>query len=301
MILFSIVIALICIGQFYYIYHIRKQLAEWLDFLRGMHETPKRHLFVKGNGMLADINFELNDILEKNRRQFMKLQRAEIANQRLLTDLSHDVRTPLASLVGYLESLDAHTTKDKEEYIHVAYRKAMDLQELIDMLFQWFKITSREQMYQRKVYDINELTREIIIAHIPILEKKKIVFSANIPDDEWNIKIDRMAYARIINNLLSNAVKHGKCSLIEISIQKNEDQALVFVSNNGIAIPEKELPFIFERLYKCDASRSGNGNGLGLAIVSELTKAMSGEITVRSTQDGMTVFCLSLPFVVREN
>lgn len=301
MIVFSIVIVLICIGQFCYIFHMRKQLAEWLDFLRGVHETPKQHSFVKGNGILADINFVLNGILEENRRQLVKLQRAEIANQQLLTDLSHDVRTPLASLSGYLESLDAHTTKAEEEYIHVAYRKAMDLQELIDMLFQWFKITSHEQMYQKKVYDINELTREIIIEYIPMLEKKKIVFSANIPDDEWFIEIDRMAYARIINNLLSNAVKHGKCSLIEVSVQKKEDQVLVSVSNNGIAIPEKELPFIFERLYKCDASRSDSGNGLGLAIVSELTRAMSGEITVRSIQDGMTVFKLSLPLIVREN
>ncbi len=301
MIVFSIVIVLICIGQFCYIFHVRKQLAEWLDFLRGVHETPKQHSFVKGNGILADINFVLNGILEKNRRQLVKLQRTEIANQQLLTDLSHDVRTPLASLSGYLESLDAHTTKAEEEYIHVAYRKAMDLQELIDMLFQWFKITSHEQMYQKKVYDINELTREIIIEYIPMLEKKKIVFSANIPDDEWFIEIDRMAYARIINNLLSNAVKHGKCSLIEISVQKKEDQVLVSVSNNGIAIPEKELPFIFERLYKCDASRSDSGNGLGLAIVGELTRAMSGEITVRSIRDGMTVFKLSLPLIVREN
>lgn len=301
MIVFSIVIVLICIGQFCYIFHVRKQLAEWLDFLRGVHETPKQHSFVKGNGILADINFVLNGILEENRRQLVKLQRAEIANQQLLTDLSHDVRTPLASLSGYLESLDAHTTRAEEEYIHVAYRKAMDLQELIDMLFQWFKITSHEQMYQKKVYDINELTREIIIEYIPMLEKKKIVFSANIPDDEWFIEIDRMAYARIINNLLSNAVKHGKCSLIEVSVQKKEDQVLVSVSNNGIAIPEKELPFIFERLYKCDASRSDSGNGLGLAIVSELTRAMSGEITVRSIRDGMTVFKLSLPLIVREN
>lgn len=301
MMVLTIILAFICIGEFYYILHIQKQLAAWLDFLKSVPETPKRNSFVKGNNILADINFELNSILEEYRKQFVRLQRAETANQQLLTDLSHDVRTPLASLIGYLEALDSQTAKEKEEYIHVAYRKALDLQELIDMLFQWFKLSSHEQLYQMKVYDINELTREIIIEHIPVFEKKQISFSVSIPDDEWFIKIDRMAYARIISNLLSNAVKHGKCSLIEIKIQKNKDKALVSVSNNGIAIPDNELPFVFRRLYKCDAARSESGNGLGLAIVSELTSAMSGKISVQSIPKGMTTFYLTLPLIVRKN
>lgn len=297
----NVILIFICMGELYYIFRCRKQLEEWLAFLKSVQESPERKLFVKGNHILADINFELNGILKENRRQFAKLQRAETANQQLLTDLSHDVRTPLASLIGYLEALDAKTAKEKEEYIQVAYRKALDLQELIDMLFQWCKLTSNEQLYDMKAYDINELTREIMIEHIPIFEKNQISFLANIPDDEWLVKIDRTAYARIINNLISNAVKHGKCSLIEIEIKKCKDQVLLSVSNNGTAIPEDELPLIFERLYKCDAARSGNGNGLGLAIVRELTSMMSGEITVQSIFGGKTAFYLTLPLFVRKN
>ena len=287
----------VCIVQFCYIINIRKQLNEWHVFLKNVHDTPKRKSFVKGNNILAKINFELNGILEENREQFVKLQRAENANKQLLTDLSHDVRTPLSSLVGYLESLDAQTVKNKEEYIHVAYRKALDLQELIDLLFQWFKLASNEQLFQMKNYDINELTRELIIEYIPVFEKKKIAISVNISDNEWFVKIDRMAYRRIINNLISNAVKHGNCSFIEIEIQKTEEQVLISVSNNGTAIPLNELPFVFNRLYKFDTARTKNGNGLGLSIVSELTKAMSGEITVQSIPGGMTTFYLTLPLM----
>lgn len=296
-----IILVFVCIGELCYIFRIQKQLAEWLAFLKSVREAPRRKLFVKGNHILADINFELNGILKENRRQFAKLQRAETANQQLLTDLSHDVRTPLASLIGYLEALDAKTAKEKEEYIQVAYRKALELQEFIDMLFQWFKLASKEQLYQMKVYDINELTREIMIEHIPVFEKNQISLLANIPDDEWLVKIDRTAYARIINNLISNAIKHGKCSFIEIEIKKSKDQVLLSVSNNGTAIPEDELPFIFERLYKCDTARSGNGNGLGLAIVKELTSIMSGEITVQSILGEKTAFYLKLPLSVRKN
>lgn len=310
MIVLNLVLVFFCIGEAFYILRIRKQLAEWLEFLKSVNKAPGRNFFVKGNNILADINFEINGILEENRKQLVKLQRAEAANLQILTDLSHDVRTPLASLTGYLEALDSKNTKDKEEYIHVAYRKALDLQELVDMLFQWFKLASQEQRYQMKDYDINELTREIIIEHIPVFEKKQISVSVNIPDEEWFVKIDKVAYKRIIDNLLSNAVKHGGCSFIGIGIgvrmatgleaSKGKSQVQVSVSNDGATIPARELPYVFERLYKCDAARSENGSGLGLAIVSELTRAMSGEITVQSIPEGMTKFCLTLPLGSRK-
>ena len=295
-----IILTVVCAGEFLYLLHIRKQLAGWLEFLKNLPKAPMRNSFVKGNRLLAEINFELNAILAKSRGQFVKLQQAENANHQLLTDLSHDVRTPLASLIGYLESLDSQCAKNQEEYIHVAYRKALDLKELTDMLFEWFKLASDEQRYMMETYDINELTREVIIEHVPLLEKKQISVSADIPEDEWFVSLDKMAYARIIGNLFGYAIKHGKCSLIEIVVKRQEEDVSVFVSNNGFAIPEKELPFLFERLYKCDSSRSESGNGLGLAIVRELVTAMSGDITVKSIPGGKTTFCILLPLIVRK-
>ncbi len=295
-----IILTVVCAGEFLYLLHIRKQLAGWLEFLKSLPKAPMRNSFVKGNRLLAEINFELNAILAKSRGQFVKLQQAENANHQLLTDLSHDVRTPLASLTGYLESLDSQCAKNQEEYIHVAYRKALDLKELTDMLFEWFKLASDEQRYMMETYDINELTREVIIEHVPLLEKKQISVSTDIPEDKWFVSLDKMAYTRIIGNLFSNAIKHGKCSLIEIVVKRQEEGVSVFVSNNGFAIPEKELPFLFERLYKCDFSRSESGNGLGLAIVRELVTAMSGDITVKSIPGGKTTFCILLPLIVRK-
>ncbi len=295
-----IILTVVRVGEFLYLLHIRKQLAGWLEFLKNLPQAPMRNSFVKGNRLLAELNFELNTILAKSRGQFVKLQQAENASHQLLTDLSHDVRTPLASLIGYLESLDSQCAKNQEEYIHVAYRKALDLKELTDMLFEWFKLASDELRYMMETYDINELTREVIIDHVPLLEKKQISVSADIPEDEWFVSLDKMAYARIIGNLFSNAIKHGKCSLIEIVVKRQEEDVSVFVSNNGFAIPEKELPFLFERLYKCDSSRSESGNGLGLAIVRELVTAMSGDITVKSIPGGKTTFCILLPLIVRK-
>ena len=252
--------------------------------------------------MLAEINYEMNDILEKNRDQFIKLIKAEEANRQILTNLSHDVRTPLASLIGYLEALEQERVKENErkEYIGIAYKKALNLKELVDNLFEWFKINSNEQDYQISEYDVNELTREIIIDFLPIFADKKISLEVDIRDEEWFLQIDKMAYGRIINNLFSNALKHGRCSRIKIGIKKSNDMVVIEVSNNGDTIPKEELPYIFDRLYKCDSARSHSGNGLGLAIVKELVTAMHGNIEVTSIQGEKTSFYILFQLYVRK-
>lgn len=295
------ILCILCAGQQIYIYHIRKQLSEWLDYLKNVRSTPEQNNFVKDKGILRDINYEMNDILNESRSQFMKLKRTEEANKKLLTNLSHDVRTPLASLIGYLEALNQNRVKEgeQEEYIQVAYKKVLNLKELVDILFELFKINSNEQEYQIRKYDVNELTRQIIIGYLPIAEREKINLEVHIPDEEWFLSIDKIAYERIINNLFSNAMKHGKCSAIIIKIKTNRDMVLIEITNDGMAIPKGELPYIFERLYKGDLARSQNGNGLGLAIVKELVMAMQGKITAEITEGEKTSFYLSFPLCVR--
>jgi len=295
------ILCIICGLQAVYIHYNRKQLSEWLDYLKNMQNAPEQKNFVKGKGLLAEINYQLNDVLDDCRKQFIRLTKAEEANKQILTNLSHDVRTPLASLIGYLEALDQNRVKgvEQREYVHIAYKKALSLKELIDVLFEWFKIDSHEQKYQIKEYDINELTRQIIIGFLPIVWEKNINLEVFVSEEEWFLLIDKMAFERIISNLLGNAIKHGKCSEIIIRTEKKADMAVIEITNNGTTIPKEELQYIFERLYKCDSARSQDGSGLGLAIVKELVTAMQGKIAVESFQ-GTTSFYLSLPLNVRK-
>lgn len=298
------VLCILCIAQAVYIHRVNRQLSDWLDYLRSIKNAPWRKNFTKGRGVLPAINYEINSILDENRKQLVKLAKAEDANRQILTNLSHDVRTPLASLTGYLEELDQGRVsgKERQEYVHVAYRKSQDLKNLVDILFEWFKISSKEQEYQMREYDVNELTRQIIIGYLPLLEKENIRLEIQIPEEEWYLLLDKTAYERILGNLFGNALKHGKCSVIMIGIQKNEggsgDMAIIEIANNGVMIPETEMPYIFDRLYK-GGSRSQNGSGLGLAIAKELAAAMQGNITALSRQ-GRTSFYLHFPLSVRK-
>lgn len=296
------ILAVLCAGQAVYIHRMNRQLSEWLAYLKSITYAPWQKSFAKGKGHLAEINYEINSLMEENRKHLLKLTRAEETSKQILTNLSHDVRTPLASLIGYLEALEQGRVKkeERDEYIYVAYKKAISLKELVDVLFEWFKINSNEQKYQIAEYDVNELMRQTIIGLFHAAEEKKIALNIHIPEAEWMILADRVAFERIINNLFGNAVKHGGCSEIEIKVQKNEDRVQIEIANNGEVIPREQLPYIFERLYKCDTSRSQNGNGLGLTIVKELVDAMNGNIMVESVQGGKTSFYLEFPCHVRK-
>lgn len=290
------ILCVVCIEQTIYIHRTNIQLSEWLDYLKSVKKAPEQKSFVKTKGILSEINYALNDILEETRKQFITSAKSEEANKQILTNLSHDVRTPLASLTGCLEALTEGKIKPDEqaEYIHIAYRKALNLKELVDTLFEWFKISSNEQEYQLKEYDVNELTRQIIISFLPILEKENINLEVRIPEEEWLLFIDRIAYERILNNLLGNVLKHGKCSRLEVAICQRKNMVMIEITNDGVTIPKEEIHYIFDRLYKCDAARSEKGSGLGLAITRELVIAMKGEITAQSLQ-GKTSFYLTFP------
>lgn len=301
----AVVIAILfclCIGQFLYIRRMKKQEQDWLNILRSIQRGERDKLFAKGNGQIADISYELNKIIDTNLIQITQLKKADEANKQILTGLSHDVRTPLASLLGYLEALlkGSLDEVEKQEYLEVAFRKANDLKAYVDMLFEWFKLSSNEQQSVFETVDLNEETREVIIEWLPVLEQSKISLVVNIGDEDVPVSIDRMAYSRILNNLMQNAIRHGHCTQISITITQDVNTVLISVANNGQTIPEDQLPHIFERLYKGDHARTGKGSGLGLAITKELVANLRGEISVSSSQNEGTKFLISLPIQVRK-
>lgn len=286
------ILAILCLGLIIHDIRVRKQLLEWLDYLKNAQEEPDRKVFVQGSGTIAEINFQINQILANNREQLAKAAKSELASRQILTNLSHDVRTPLASLLGYLEALvkNGVQKEEQEEYLQVAYRKALDMRELVDILFVWFQLNAKEQVYHLAPYDINELTRQLIIGYLPVAQQEGIAVTTEIPEEEYWVLLDAVAYERIIDNLFKNAVKHGKCTRIIITVQKKEESIAVTVANNGKVISAEHLPYLFERLYRCDPSRPQGGSGLGLAIAKELAEAMDGAISVESTDKEGTLF-----------
>ena len=256
-----------------------------------------RRMLTKKNDMTRKICYGINDIAMNSQTQLIKQKQSEQAYKRLMTSISHDVKTPLASLVGYLEAIECKIVagEEKDEYVHVAFEKADYLKHFVENLFEWVKLDSGEQIFHFEVLDLNELSRNIIVDWISVLENSNFDYTFDIPGAEYLMRIDANAYSRILDNLLQNVLIHSKGSKIVFHVFEDNLQAKITITDNGKGISPDHLPHIFERMYQCDQSRSAGGNGLGLSIVKELVAAHKGTITVDSTPNRGTAFTVLLP------
>lgn len=247
--------------------------------------------------MTKQICYDINEIAISNQSRLIQQRQADQAYKRLMTSLSHDVKTPLASLVGYLEAIEHGlvTGQEKDEYIHIASDKAHRLKDFVTALFEWVKLDAGEQIFHFEQFDLHELTRNIMADWIPILENNHFTYDIDIPETECFLRLDPNAFTRILNNLLQNVMIHSEGDKVSLSISKTDEQAKIIIADNGKGISSDDLPHIFERMYQCDHSRASKGNGLGLAITKELVSIHKGKITAVSTPDNGTIFTIFLP------
>lgn len=277
---------------------VKKQIAEITDALADVKNgNGNRRILSAENEPAAHLAYEINEIIVSYENRLSTVRQAEEINRQLMTNLSHDVRTPLTTLIGYLDA--AHkgivTGKDREDYIETARRKAHDLKEYIDVLFDWFKLNSDEFALEIRPIEAAELTRNILIDWIPVFENKQVNYNIDIPEQPFRVRLDPEGYMRIINNLIQNVIAHSHADRIEIALSRQEKSMKLLLADNGVGIEKEDLKHIFERLYKCDKGRSEKGSGLGLSIVHQLVEKLGGSITVESLPGKGTEFALLFP------
>ena len=295
----SVIIAIISVfTSCLIVKRVKKQISEMYDVLADIKNgNGNRRILSDTNELVAPLAYEINDIIVSYENRLSAFRQTDETNRQLMTSLSHDVRTPLTTLIGYLDAAQKGivTGKDKNDYIETARRKAHDLKEYIDVLFDWFKLNSNEFIMAINTVEAVELTRNILIDWIPIFEDKEIDYCIDIPEQPFRVNLDPDAYMRILNNLIQNVIAHSHADKIEISLSKQNGDIKILVSDNGVGIRKEDLKHIFERLYKCDKGRSEKGSGLGLAIAHQLVEKMNGTITAESVQGKGTAFTLIFP------
>ena len=298
----SVVIAIVAVlTSILLIRRVKKQIAEMTDALVDVKNgNGNRRILSATNELIAPLAYEINEIVVSYESRLSIVRQAEEINRQLMTSLSHDVRTPLTTLIGYLDA--AHkglvTGKDRDDYIEIARRKAHDLKEYIDVLFDWFKLNSNEFALEIHPIEAAELTRNILIDWIPIFEDKQVDYDIDILEQPVRVRLDTDSYMRIINNLIQNVIAHSHADKIKISLSKQGNNLRLLLADNGVGIEKEDLKHIFERLYKCDKGRSEKGSGLGLSIVHQLVEKMGGSITVESLPGKGTEFMLLFPLEI---
>ena len=293
--LFSVIALLLVIYSVITVCKVKKQISEMLDVLADIKSgNGNRRILAKTHEIVAPLAYEINNIILFYENRISILRQGEEANKRLMTSLSHDVRTPLTTLIGYLDAVHKGVVigKERDDYIEIARRKSHDLKEYIDVLFDWFKLNSDEFVMKIDTIEAAELTRNILIDWIPIFENKQIEYDISIPEQPFWVRLDPDGYMRILNNLIQNIIAHSSLCGFENDIK-------IQLSDNGIGIKKEDLKHIFERLYKYNKGRSEKGSGLGLSIAYQLTEKMNGKIIAESESTKGTTFTLIFPFAIQ--
>ena len=258
-----------------------------------------RRILARPGEPAAALVYEINDIVQNYEGRLAALQTAQEANRQLMTSLSHDVRTPLTTLIGALDA--AHrgllTGQAREDSLAAAHRKAHELKDYVDALFDWFKLNSGEFSLQPRPVEAVELTRNFLADWVPLWEEQGMNYRLQIPEGPFRAALDPDAYRRILNNLLQNALTHSRAQCTSVTLTARDGALEVQVADDGVGIPAEALPHIFERLYKGDASRGSRGSGLGLSIARQLALCMGGSLTAASTPGKGAVFTLQFPLL----
>lgn len=259
------------------------------------------HLELDGEGELTDIAENLNRMEEDIQELIDKERSSEQSKTDLITNVAHDLRTPLTSILGYLDLLRKNQNLPPEmqrKYLDIAYNKSVRLQKLIEELFGFTKLSyGKTSMHIEKV-DIVELLAQLLEESYPNFQKNGLSYDFSSNRKSQIIEADGDLLARLFDNLITNAIKYGQeGKRIRVQLRADREIVTVKVINYGYVIPEKEQPLIFGRFYRTDHSRSNaagpGGTGLGLAIVKNITEMHHGTVSVSSDLSG-TVFTVRL-------
>ena len=256
-------------------------------------------LDVEGNDEFADMAENLNNMVEELRQLLDRERESERTKNELITNVAHDLRTPLTSSIGYLELLSGPVKLNEEmqkKYLDITYKKSKRLQKLIEDLFGFTKLNYGKISMKVSKVDIVKLLSQMLEEFYPNFMEKNLAYELQSNVTAKVITADGNLLARLFDNLINNAIKYGsEGKKIIVKVDATDTVVTVSVTNFGYVIPKEELPLLFEKFYRVEQSRSVNtgGTGLGLAIAKNIVDMHGGTIGVTSDLNG-TVFTVKL-------
>ena len=277
------------------------KLAHILDYLKyiaqGHYEIriPQTDL-----GEMDEVVSSINHLVDSTVKAIEEERKIEKSKDELITNIGHDIRTPLTSVIGYLgliENQQYHSQEELARYAHVAYRKAQQMQSLVQDLFTY--TATRQTTTEIRPVQVQVLRfMEQLVADFELNAREKAIeLRLDIRPQNLLASFDVDKMARVFHNLLSNALKYGAgAHYIELLAYQEEDYIYFKVKNDGQPLDKSELEDIYQRSYRADQSRSANqpGTGLGLAIVRNIVELHHGR--VYATVEGKeTIFTIEIP------
>lgn len=232
------------------------------------------------------------------------LQNQEMLRRRLTSDMAHEIRTPLTTLKTHVEALLDGIWQPTKERFQSFYDEIDRMTNLVDKLRYLAKLEEVDSKLNMTRFNLSEELKKIIVSFEPLYLKKNYNIISSI-DENVEVQMDKDKLKQIMHNLLSNSYKYLKPKgIVLVELKKVEDNIIIKIKDNGIGIPEKDIPYIFERFYRTDLSRnkSTGGFGIGLTITKSLVEYHGGKISVESKEGEESTFIVQFPkSIIYEN
>ncbi|GLY12134.1 sensor histidine kinase [Pseudobacillus badius] len=304
LVLFMILLA--SAGGHIYQYRARRQQQRQLEYAaQKMHRIIAEHT---GEKLLIDTDDpsmkavlrEINALLEHNQKTIAAYRKMEISKRRMLANISHDLKTPLTVIQGYIEIIlnDANASEEEMKTLLIKTNsKAAELSALIKKFFELSRLDSGDKEIAVSRVNMNELCRRNILGFYDVLTKKALQVRIDIPEDPVYGWGNDEELDRVLHNLLSNAIQYGsEGGVVGLALRSNDQTVFIDVWDQGKGIREPEQDRVFERLYTLEDSRNKayQGSGLGLTITKRIIEQLGGRIYLESKPYVQTVFTVEL-------
>lgn len=295
-----LLIAVICYQQFVFNKGIQGKLKKISESLSGIldKDSDEKVMVFTDNKALMNLCGQINRMLLDRQKVKTDYRKQEISTRKMLANISHDIKTPLTVILGYLEIMGMENKENENnETLQKVEAKARQVMELINQFFTLAKLEAGDRNIKLTKININELCRENVLGFYQLLLSKKFAVDIFIPEQNFFVQGDKESIDRILNNLLSNAIRYGSDGKY-IGLFLREEKKFIFIDivDKGKGIEKEFAANVFERLYTVEDSRSRQmqGNGLGLTIAKNLARQMGGDILLQSEPGVKTVFTVRL-------
>ena len=261
----------------------------------GMNELAKGNLahrvIMPGADDFAGMADAINRLADEIQAEREKAAAADEARRRFIANISHDLRTPITSIAGYVDALQRGLGDEPQRYLGVIGSKVDELAQLTDDLFYSARLDAGDLRLNLVQFDLAEAVRRSVLGFEPELAALNARVEVSIPDERCLVAADPSAVVRILSNLISNSVRHGESmTAFTLDMTAGEQEFTVRVVNDGSGLPGD-----IERLFERGVSGPGGGAGLGLSIARELAERMGATVSAQSAGNGIVAFTLVFP------
>ena len=262
-----------------------------------MFELNNRKTEKKLNLVFFDKDFEqlaieINAQIDLTKQANAEKRRKENELKQAIANISHDIRTPLTSILGYIQFLELEelSHEEKREYTAIVKSGALRLKVLLEDFFELSIIESADYPLKNEKIKMNNLVLEILVGFYEQFDQENLEPVIHIPEEEISLIADPSAVKRVIENLVLNAIKHSNGNVV-IRLKKSLSAIQVIISNSANQISEHDLKYLFDRFYKADKTRTGKGTGLGLSIAKSLMVKMGGDLHAELQDNKLIMIC----------